>query len=115
MISNYKNSLLNFKPDNFSEIGGKLVDVGISYDIEKDHSMYHLTSGPMKRSQAIEVFQVKKEKLPERGIFVDLDIYRKGEMFYGADYRRSRMIAFVRESFSKGEKVVSEFLEGLDG
>ncbi len=113
MVKDYQDGLLQFKPKDFSKINGTLEDIGISYVFKSDKNKYHLTTGPMEKKQAMQFFP--NDNLPERGIFIDLDIYRESEDFYKDDFRRARMLSFIRDSFSKGQEVVDQLLKILNG
>lgn len=113
ILDEYKSKLMKFEPENFSKINGKLIDIGISYIFKKDKDEFHLTTGPMGKKQALEIFP--KEKLPKNGIFIDLDIYREGNDFYKGDFSRSRILAFIRNSFSISQEIVDEFAGILNG
>ncbi len=113
LLRQYKNKLLVI-PSRLSGENLELKDMAISYIFEKDHNKYHLTSGPMEKTQAKEIFSLEKN-LPKNGIWTDLDIYREGELFYKGDFTRSRISSFVTKAFEEGEKMIDEFEEELNG
>jgi hypothetical protein len=113
LLKDYEDNLIKFNPEHFSKINGKLEDIGISYVFKSDKNKYLISTGPMEKQQAAQFFP--KENLPERGIFIDLDIYRETDDFYKDDFRRARILTFIRDSFSKGQEIVDQLLEILNG
>lgn len=111
LVKEYKEKLLNFNPKNFSKVQGTLEDIGISYIFKNDKDKYHITTGPMEKEQAVQFFPA--DTLPDRGIFVDLDIYREGSDFYKDDFRRARILNFIRTSFLKGEEIINQLFGTL--
>lgn len=112
LVSEYKKKLLNFNPKNFSKINGNLEDIGISYIFKNDKNKYHITTGPMEKKQASQIFP--PNELPDIGIFIDLDIYRENDDFYRDDFRRARMISFIKDSFAKGKEIVEELTNTIN-
>lgn len=115
LVKKYKENFFNFQPNHFSKIGGELADLAINYIFKKDHESYHIQSGPMKAKQAEGIFDKKADVLPKNGIFIDLDMYREEDQFYKDDFRRSRIIDFVKKSFKEGQSIIDDFEEKLNG
>ena len=109
LLDEYKKELLNFKPSDFSKIGGELKDVGVSYVFQRDAQKYHIQTGPMEKEQAKDFFP--DAKLTKRGIFVDLDIYK--DSFFVDDKRKRKIENFINDSFIEGEKVIDQFLDTI--
>lgn len=112
LLKTYQSKLLNYQSDKFSKIGGELSDIGVSYIFKEERFTYHLSSGPMKKDQAKDLFP--NAKIPANSIFVDLDIYREKEQFYRDDFRRSRIKDFINFAKGKGEEIIKEFMENLN-
>lgn len=113
LLKEYKQKLLQFKPSHFKSIKGSLIDVGVSYIFLKGKTRYHLTSGPMSKKQATDYFPDKD--LPEKGIFIDIDIYKEKGDFQSDDNRRRKLNDFIDNAFKEGEEIITQFYKVING
>ena len=111
LLNQYQGKYLKVN-EQFSALGGELKDVGVSYVFEKDHNSYHLTIGPMNDEQATLLFP--KQKIGKSNNFLDIDIYRENDQFYGADYRASRIIDFVKAEIIEIQNISKELFESIN-
>ena len=81
--------------------GGTVEDVGIIVNLRKDKSFFNITTGPMKKEQAVQYFKAKLGDLKDVGVYFDIDYFQTD--LGKADLKDISVLikTFSQESFSQ--------------
>ncbi len=112
LIKNFQSDIMKNDFLKKGPLKVNLKDVGLSYILEGEERRLQLNIGPMQKSQARNFFP--KKKLPNVGIFIDIDCYRTLTVRNNfKDVRR--FVYFARQEIESLGNYVAGVIEGSDG
>lgn len=107
-FESYKDSFLKIEDNKLKEIG-ELVDMGFPLNFIVDNDHIHTTTGPMEKEQAKQSFG-EIEEIPESGIFLDVDYFRKDFSSY---IKQKDVLDFVKKAVDKSDDIKNTILNIL--
>lgn len=104
LLERYSSRYLNIT-DKVKEImNATLVDIGGPINFKDNHGNFNTMSGPMKEAQAKQFLECK-DKLPEVGLYFDIDYWKKPEKRVENNEILQTISSFSKESWNKYEQI----------
>ncbi len=72
----YRKKFLGLSDEDLKKFNGDLIDLGFPLNFAVGEDFFNVTTGPMEKNQSKE-FLLDDDELPEAGIFVDVDYFKK--------------------------------------
>jgi hypothetical protein len=99
----YRSSFLGLSDDNLKKFEGDLIDLGFPLNFTVGEDFFNITTGPMEKIQSKE-FIINDEELPDAGIYIDVDYFRKELSPY---ITQKNVLEFLDKGIEKADKVKS--------
>ncbi len=102
VFDNLKNKFLAFSNDELKQFNGDLIDFAFPLNFVAGEDFFNVNAGPMEKTQSKEILAGEFEELPEAGLYVDLDYFRKEFTPY---ITQKQVFEFIDKGIKKGEEI----------
>jgi hypothetical protein len=97
----YRKKFLGLSDDDLKKFNGDLIDLGFPLNFSVGEDFFNVTTGPMEKIQSKE-FLLDDDELPEAGIFVDVDYFKKE---FSPHIIQKNVLGFIDTGSDKAENI----------
>jgi len=100
----YKNKFLGLGLEDLNQFNaGSLDDVGFMFNFSQENKKFCTMTGPMKKEQALPIFNIKDNEMPDCGIYFEVDCFQDS---FTEESRRRDLINFISSSVEKSNEMM---------
>ncbi len=106
VFDKYKSLFLGLKDEHIKKFGGDLIDLGFPLNFAIGEEFFNIITGPMEKKQSKE-FVMDADELPETGVYIDVDYFRKEFSPY---ITQKNIMDLIDRGVEKAKEIKNEIL-----